>query len=337
MPSSDTPWTVTAPAMNRTLGRILAALFAALLIATGLTACVSTPGGDSDPASVRIGTLRGQPHLYAPYFMQRFAPAGTTYEIVLFENSPDIKNAIASGAIDFGVLGAPSMLAGSAAGQDVKIVASAADGGSALVGKPEITTVNDLRGKKIGFPQGSSQEILLRLTLTAHGLDPATDVQLVNLSYSDMANAYKSGRIDAFLSAETAPSIVMQVGAHPIASPYDTAIGAVNIVFGTRGALIDQDRDRVQQAVRSFVQAIEYMKGDHTAWVDGLVETFGLDRAIVDTATKNVWLRWELDDEYRGRVVALAEQMRAFDQLSKAPDMAKVFDTGFLTPAGIGR
>ncbi|GEM32958.1 hypothetical protein NN3_39650 [Nocardia neocaledoniensis NBRC 108232] len=316
---------------------LLSALFTALTLVLGLTACIATPDSAGAGDTIKIGTLRGQPHLYAPYFMQRFAPAGTTYEIVLFENSPDIKNALASGAVDFGVLGAPSMLAGSAAGQDVRIVASAANGGSAFVGKPEIATPNDLRGKKIGFPPGSSQEIVLKLTLRAHGLDPATDVQLVNLAYSDMANAYKSGQIDAFLSAETAPSIVKQLGAHSIVSPYDTPIGGVNIVFGTRGALIEQDRDRVQQTVRSFVQAIEFMKGDHQAWVDGLVDTFGLDRAIVETATGNVWLRWELDDEYRGRVGALAEQMLAFDQLSEAPDMTKVFDTGFLASAGVGR
>ncbi|MEV0247773.1 ABC transporter substrate-binding protein [Nocardia sp. NPDC050712] len=318
--------------------RLLTALLVALLTAAGLTACLATPdSAGGDPATVRIGTLRGQPHLYAPYFMQRFAPEGTTYDIVLFENSPDIKNALASGAIDFGVLGAPSMLAGSAAGQDVRIVASAADGGSAFVGKPEIGGPEGLRGRKIGFPAGSSQEILLKLTLRAHGLDPATDVELVNLGYADMANAYKSGRIDAFLSAETAPSIVQLAGARPIVSPYDTPIGGVNIVLGTRGALTSGDRDRVQQTVRSFAQAIEFMKSDHSAWVEGLVTTFGLDRAVTETATKNVWLRWDLDDAYLAKVGALAEQMRAFDQIAKAPDLTTLIDADFLAGAGIAR
>ncbi|GGK40119.1 ABC transporter substrate-binding protein [Nocardia camponoti] len=323
--------------MRPQLRHLLSMLIAALLLVGALTACISTPDGGGNSTAIRIGTLRGQPHLYAPYFMQRFAPPGTTYDIVLFENSPDIKNAIASGAIDFGVLGAPSMLAGSAGGQDVRIVASAANGGSAFVGKPEIKTPHDLRGKKIGFPPGSSQEIVLKLTLRANGIDPATDVQLVNLAYSDMANAYKSGQIDAFLSAETAPSIVKQLGAHDILSPYDTPIGGVNIVFGTRGTLVNSDRDRVQQTVRTFVQAIEFMKGDRKAWVDGLVTTFGLDRTIVETASQNVWLRWELDDEYRGRLTALATQMRAFDQLAKEPDLAKLVDPQFLAPASLGR
>lgn len=317
--------------MTRTLFRVLSALLLAVTTVVGLTACISTPDDTrGNPNTVRIGTLRGQPHLYAPYFMQRFAPAATNYEIVLFASSPDIKNALASGAIDFGVLGAPSILAGVAADQDVRIIASAADGGSGFVGRPEFRTPNDLRGKKVGYPAGSSQEILLKLTLRANGMDPVKDVDLVNLPYSDMANAYRSGQIDAFLSAETAPSIAKQAGAHQITSPYDTPIGGVNIVFATRGRLIEQDRPRVQETIQAFTRSIDYMKSDRAAWAEGLVSTFGLDRTITDTAIENVTLRWALDDPYRQRVKTLAEQMVAFDQLPKAPDMGKVFDTGFL-------
>ncbi|MEU1984836.1 ABC transporter substrate-binding protein [Nocardia sp. NPDC019395] len=317
--------------MKRPLRHIFSIIGVLLLAVAGLTGCIATPdSAGGDPNAVRIGTLRGQPHLYAPYFMQQFAPAGTTYEIVLFENSPDIKNALASGAVDIGVLGAPAMLAGIAANQDLQIIASAADGGSGFVGRPEIRTPQDLRGKRIGFPAGSSQEIALKLTLRAHGLDPETDVQLVNLAYSDMAGAYNAGRVDAFLSAEMGVSIARQAGAHQILSPYETPIGATNIVLGGNGRFLDEQPDRARDAVGSFVRAIDFMKGDHNAWAAGLVETFGMDRAVTDIAIGNVMLRWELDDEFRARVAELARQMVEFDQLPTAPDMTKVFRTEFL-------
>ncbi|MFI5715687.1 ABC transporter substrate-binding protein [Nocardia sp. NPDC051750] len=317
--------------MKRPLRHIVSIIGALLLAVAGLTGCISTPDSvGGDPDAIRIGTLRGQPHLYAPYFMQQFAPAGTTYEIVLFENSPDIKNALASGAVDIGVLGAPAMLAGIAANQNVQIIASAADGGSGFVGRPEIRTPEDLRGKRIGFPAGSSQEIALKLTLSAHGLDPEKDVQLVNLAYSDMAGAYTAGRVDAFLSAEMGVSLARQAGAHQILSPYETPIGATNIVLGGNGAFLDEQPDRARDTVRSFTQAIDFMKGDQDAWAAGLVETFGMDRAVTDIAIENVMLRWELDDEFRQRVTELARQMVEFDQLPTAPDMTKVFRTEFL-------
>ncbi|MFI1460887.1 ABC transporter substrate-binding protein [Nocardia carnea] len=321
--------------MKRSLRHLLSIIGILLLAVTGLTGCIATPDSvGGEPGAVRIGTLRGQPHLYAPYFMQQFAPPDTTYEIVLFENSPDIKNALASGAVDLGVLGAPAMLAGIAANQEVAIIASAADGGSGFVGRPDIRTPQDLRGKRIGFPAGSSQEIALKLTLRAHGLDPETDVELVNLAYSDMAGAYTADRVDAFLSAEMGVSIARQAGAHQILSPYETPIGATNIVLGGNGRFLDEHPDRAGETVQSFVRAIEFMKGDHDAWATGLVETFGMERAVTDIAIQNVMLRWELDDEFRQRVTELARQMVEFDQLPTAPDMTKVFRTEFLdTPA----
>ncbi|WP_328391507.1 ABC transporter substrate-binding protein [Nocardia sp. NBC_00416] len=324
--------------MKHPLRHILSVIVVTVLAVAGLTACIATPdSAGGDPNAIRIGTLRGQPHLYAPYFMQRFAPENTSYEIVLFENSPDIKNALASGAVDIGVLGAPAMLAGIAAEQDVRIIASAADGGSGFVGRPEIRTPEDLRGKRIGFPAGSSQEIALKLTLRAHGLDPDTDVQLINLAYSDMAGAYSAGRVDAFLSAEMGVSIARQAGAHQIVSPYQTPIGATNIVLGGNGEFLDGQPDRARDTVRTFARAIDFMKGDHDAWANGLVQTFGTDRAVTDIAIENVTLRWELDDEFRQRVTELARQMVDFDQLPAAPDMAKVFRTEFLETAGTQR
>lgn len=321
--------------MKRPLRHIFSIVAAAVLAVAGLTGCLATPDSvGGDPGAIKIGTLRGQPHLYAPYFMQRFAPENTTYEIVLFENSPDIKNALAAGAIDLGVLGAPAMLAGVAAGQDVRIIASAADGGSGFVGRPELRTVQDLRGKRIGFPAGSSQEIALKLTLRAHGLDPDADVQLVNLAYSDMANAYTANRVDAFLSAEMGVSIARQAGAHEIVSPYETPIGATNIVFGGNGAFLDAGPDRARDAVGAFTRAIDFMKGDLDAWAAGLVQTFGMERGVTDIAITNIDLRWQLDDEYRQRVGELARQMVAFDQLPAEPDMTKVFRTEFLDTVG---
>ncbi|WP_127784484.1 ABC transporter substrate-binding protein [Rhodococcus sp. X156] len=318
--------------MTRTLSRLLVALIAVLALGSSMTACISSPGGTaaSDPNAVKVGTLRGQPHLYQPYFMEQFAPEGTKYEIVLFDSSPDMKNALASGSIDYAVMGAPSVIAAVAAGQDLRMVASAANGGSGFVGKSEIASVKDLKGKKIGFPAGASQELLLRLTLQANGLDPSRDVQLVNLAFSDMATAYKSGQIDAFLSAETAPSIVMQSGAKQITSPYETAIGGVNIVFATTGTVTGKDPKLAQAVVDSFTKAVDHMNANHAAWVDGLVSTFGVDRTVTETAIKNITPRWQLDTAYRAQVGALAEQMVAFDQLSGVPDMAKVFDTTFV-------
>jgi len=222
---------------------------AAAVIGLGLTACsIDDQPAESSEGAIKIGTLRGQPHLYQPYFYDQFAPEGTEVEIVLFDSSPDIKNAVVSGSVDFGITGVPSAIAGISQGEEIKVIASAADGGSNLVGNDDIETLDDLVGATVGYPQGSSQEILLRLTLEQAGID-INQLELVNLPFSDMATAYAGGSIDAFLSAELGPSTALQNGAHIIASPYETPVGRVNIGLITSDELIESDPALVQSVV----------------------------------------------------------------------------------------
>lgn len=309
---------------------------AALAVALTVTGCISTPGGSTttDPNAIKIGTLRGQPHLFTPFFMEQFAPEGTSYEVVVFDSSPDIKNAIVSGAIDFASVGVPSVLAGVAAGEDLRIVASEANGGYGFVGDTDIETTDDLRGRSIGYPAGATQEILLKLILQAHGIDPRNDVQLVNLPFSDMANAYQSGQIDAFLGAEVGPSIALENGAHPLTSPYETPIGGVNIAFATRNSLIDEDPEKVRTVVESLAKATDYMEANPDEWASEVVAEFGLDPDVTNRAITNIDPRWELDPQYIEQATALAQQMVDFDQISASPDMTKVFDTSFVEGVG---
>lgn len=312
--------------------RPLAALSAALVVT--LTACSPDSAGATDDADgttvVTVGTLKGQPHLYAPFLYQDLAPEGVEFEVVQFDTSPDIKNAVVSGNIDFGVAGIPSAISGAAAGQDVVVVAAAADGGSGIIGREGLDGIESLAGQTVGYPQGSSQEILLRLTLEQAGLDADQDVELVNLPFSDMASALDAGRIDAFASAELGPSTALQAGAVEVASPYDTPVGRVNIGLYTTGELIEQNPELVEQVVDTHIQATEQMAADPQAWADGVVEEFGIDQAVVDTAVQNIWPRWEIDQEYTAQVAALIEQMAGLRQIDGEVDVDTLIDPQFV-------
>lgn len=314
------------------LRRALLALVAALSLSA--TACstidstFTTLGSDSELERVTIGTLRGQPHLFAPYFYQQFAP-DLTIEVATFDSSPDIKNALASGQIDFGVVGIPALLAGAAAGEDLRLLSVAADGGSGLVGTPDIRRVEDLRGRTVGYPRGSSQEILLRLTLAANGLDADRDVTLVNLPFSDMATSFGGGRIDAFLSAELGPSTARQKsGAVEIASAYDTEVGKVNIGLGATQRTIDADPEQVETIIDVHRRAVEYMDANRDEWQQRVVEQFSLDPEVTSLAVANTWPRSEVDDDFRAQLSALIDQMVRVGHIPSAPDVDTFVHSG---------
>ncbi|MCK0115964.1 ABC transporter substrate-binding protein [Isoptericola sp. S6320L] len=223
----------------------------------------------------------------------------------------------------------PTVIAGVAQGKDVQLVASGADGGSGLIGSTSITSVEDLAGTRIGIVPGSSQEMALRLTLEAAGLDPDADVELVSLGYADMADALERGDIDAFAGAEVNVSLAQLEGAHEIVSIYDTAIGRVNIGLATTGARVEEDPELVQQLVDIHTEATAALAADPAAWMTGVADQFSFEPTVLDLAAGNIWLRSDLAPAYLDQVDALAGEMQKLAVIDQAPDVADVVADGF--------
>lgn len=317
--------------------RNAAVAITATALLVGATGCaVDSAGAENGGASsdaITVGTLRAQPHLFTPYQWEDFAPDGTEVEVVLFDTSTDIKNAVVSGSIDFGVTGASSVISGGAEGQDIAIVASSADGGTRIVASDGIESADDLVGAKVGYPMGATQEILLKRTLEAEGIDPLSDVELVNLPFADMASAFDSGQIDAFISAETGPSIAITGGAHELISAYDTPIGRTNIVLATRASLAEEEPELVQSVVDMHIAASEHLAEDPEDWASGLIDEFSLEEDVVDAAIENIWPRWEIDDAYVATLEAMNSEMAEFDQIASEADVDALVDTTFVDEA----
>jgi len=290
--------------------------------------------GEQKRYKIKVGTLR-QPHLFAPAFYGRFLPGNVSMETVLFANSTEIKTAVVTGSVDFAVTGITSALEGAAQDEPFRVLASAADGASAIVAKATkgIRTVADLKGKRIGYVVGSAQDILLRLTLRDAGLDADRDVELVKVGFSDMANALERGDIDAFSGAETGPSDAITRGiGQLVVYPYDTEMKMINIVFGTRQAMIDKDPDLVRTMVGVHAKATDYMKDHPEEWADGVVKAYNFPPQSLALALKNIQLRWSVDDDYIAQTRVLGDQLEILKQIKKQPDYKTFFNTDFVTP-----
>ncbi|GAA4977656.1 ABC transporter substrate-binding protein [Kineococcus glutinatus] len=302
----------------------------ALATTLALTACSgsSTTSAGEPTETVKVGTLRGQPHFYQPFLYERFAAEGVEFEVVTLDTTPALSDALVSGAVDFAVTGVTPTISSVAQDRDLKIVASAADGGSGFIGGEGIDTVQDLVGKKVGYVQGSAQEVALRLVLAENGVDPA-DVELVVVPVPEMAGAFTSGSIDAFFGVEIGVSIAEKAGGHEISDPYATPIGRVNIGLATTGALIEEDPELVQAVVDTHAETVEYMSANVDEWLPEMVTQFGGDQEILASALENFWLRADLSAEYQGQLEALAQEMAGLGLVDEAPTAADVVDASF--------
>jgi NitT/TauT family transport system substrate-binding protein len=289
-------------------------------------------GGSGETQTVTVGTLRGQPHFYAPFLYEDHAVDGVEFEVVVLDTAPSLTDAVISGTVDFAITGVVATIASVAQDRDITMVASAADGGFGFIGGEGIETVADLAGQKVGYIQGSAPEVAMRLILEENGVDPSS-LELVAVPPPEMASALGSGSIDAFFGTEIAVSLATAAGAQEITDPYDTPIGRVNLGLTTTGALIEEDPELVQKVVDTHAATTEYMADSIDEWLPEMVGEFGGDQGVFESALENFWLRADLSEEYQGQVEALAGAMLQLELIDTAPTAADLVDTSFAPDA----
>ncbi|GIG28050.1 ABC transporter substrate-binding protein [Cellulomonas marina] len=197
--------------MTRTPRAALRLTAAGLGLALALTAC-SSGGGDAEPAASGSGGEGGLTpvKLQLQWFTQAqfagyyaaleqgfYEDAGLDVEIV--EGGVDIvpQTELANGAVDYAIAWVPKALASREQGAGITDVAQIFQRSGTLqvsFADAGIDSAADLAGKKVGN-WGFGNEFELFAGMTAAGLDPATDVTLVQQQF-DM-NALLSGEIDA--------------------------------------------------------------------------------------------------------------------------------------------
>ena len=312
----------------------LIGLAASATVVVALAACSSdtssadeASSGGGETETVKIGTLRGQPHFYAPFLYEDYAEDGVEFEVVILDSTPSLSDAVVSGAVDFAVTGVTSTISSIAQDRDMKIVASAADGGWGFIGN-DIDSVADLVGKKVGYIQGSAPEVALRLILEEEGVDPA-DLELIAVPPPELASALGSGSVDAFFGVEIGVSLAKAAGGEEIADPYSTAIGQVNIGLATTGAFIEENPELVQKVVDTHAATTDYMVDNIDEWLPEMVSEFGGDQDVLESALENFTLRTDLSEEYLTQVEALAGEMLGLGLIPSAPPVEDIVDGQF--------
>jgi NitT/TauT family transport system substrate-binding protein len=289
-------------------------------------------GGVSPADEIRVGTWK-TPQTIQPFFYAQFMPADTDLRVFAFTNPADQKTALLAGSLDMCGTTLAHAIYSAVLGQPVVVVAALCNKSSALVvqkGGP-IQGVADLKGKKIGYVPGTMHEILLRETLTRHGLTPETDVQLTRVDFFDMGLALARGGIDAFLSGEPFPALAVREGyGRILAYPYfDESVGTINAAMLVTRKAIAENPERVAELVKAHALATQYLLKNPDRWLEKAAG-FGTERAVLDAAAPNMELAWEMDPAFVARARALGDRMQALKLIDRQPDYDTLFNLSFV-------
>jgi sulfonate transport system substrate-binding protein len=143
------------------------------------------------------------------WFEQRLGP-NVEIQWFTYNAGPSAMEAIFAGSLDLTYVGqGPALNAHfKSNGQEIRVLADAANGGAALVIKPDgpIKTAADFRGKKIATPQlGNTQDISCRAWLKAQGFkvtQTGGDVMVVPTNNPDQLALFQTGGVDAVWTVE---------------------------------------------------------------------------------------------------------------------------------------
>jgi NitT/TauT family transport system substrate-binding protein len=282
------------------------------------------------PRTVKMGSLR-LIHSMTPHFYERFMPANLKLEIVTFDSPTDCKNAVVTRSVEIGGFGVAAAILGGAAGEPVVVAGAFCNKGMGVVAKAgsEIRTIADLRGKRVGIWPGSTQEVFILERLRQNRMT-VRDISSIRVPFGEMHTMLSRGDIDAYVGAEPGPGLSISSGVGQLVEyPYATAMGGLNMIWGTSEALIAQDPALVRTLLTVHRRATEYMVANPREVADSTVRILGAPRAAVEQAlgAGNVEYTWKLDETVQGQARTYAQHMLELRQIRQLPNF-----TTFLNP-----
>jgi len=283
------------------------------------------------PTVIRIGALK-LIHSIAPYFYQRFTPAGYEVEIIPFESPGDGKNAVVTKSVDFGMFGIAAATLGASAGEPIVVIASACNRGMAVIATKDsaISSIKDLAGKRVAIWPGSTQEVFILERLRMEGMS-VKDITPVRVSFSEMHIALARGDVDAYVGAEPGPGVSLSTGVGKLVEyPYGTAMGSLNMIFGAHRDTLSDKPELTKVVLGIHRRASEFGMKNPSEVVAMAVAKLGQKRDAIEASVPNVELTWRFGPTEIRQAKTYAEHMLELKQIKELPDFTTFFDTRFV-------
>lgn len=257
----------------------------------------------------------------------------------IFMKAIQTVQAMLAGGVDFGTATGTAISA-AVNGADVRVVFALSDKPSFdMISLPSITSVAQLRGKKLGISApGSLTEIIARQILIANKI-PLDQVTLLPLGTSDITwVALKAGTIDATMLQIPQNFIAVDEGFRKIAAGADV-YRAVQGGLTTTKAVINEKPELVTKVIRATQKALRLFRNDKKYGIEFIRGPFldmGKDRdkyaeRVYEAAVGYLSTSGTVDEKLQREMITTAAQRT---KLAQPPPPERVFDFSFAQRAG---
>jgi len=186
-------------------------------------------------------------------------------EIIYIPGGSTNIQVLISGNLDFSQLSGAPGVAANLSGADIVYIAAFLDKlNYQLVTRPEIKTVEQLRGKKLGVSRfASSADFGLRAMIKKLGLDPVKDVTILQIGDEPARlAAVKSGNIDGTVMNAPFGTEAERQKLFILADSLKMAIPFFNTGILATRRFLDQNEAKTLNLLRAYLEAIKVFKTD---------------------------------------------------------------------------
>jgi NitT/TauT family transport system substrate-binding protein len=245
---------------------------------------------------------------------------GLVPDVRVFTNGPIQIEAMGAGSLDFGAIG-PGALWLPASGRTKVVAVNLLTFSDRVIAQPGITTMEGLKGKKVGVPQGTSGEMILRLALDKAGMK-VSDIDVVPMDPSTIVAAFASGQIAGAgiwyplidVIRRRVPNVV------ELSKDEDFYPGTSFInTFIARNDTVEKNPELVTRFVRVIKRAMDYRIANFDRSVELSAAFLGMSQDAVMTLAKTVKLLSSAD------LVKLTQDGTADGWFAKFNEMFTVF------------
>ena len=295
-----------------------------LFFAVLLSLIVGSPALAADRLRIAYSSISGA---YVGIWMAHdaglFAKEGLDDQIIFIPSATQLAQVTVAGDVDIASLGGGPMIAAVLSGADLKIIGNNVNKMIfSIHTKPDVKSVEELRGKRIGVTRfGSSSDVSARYALRKSNLDPNKDVILLQLGQmSSIFGALKSGAIEGGLVSPPTQFLSEKIGFKELVSITDMDYAYPNPAMAVPGELIRKKPDLIDRFMRAYVRGMHRARNDR----DFTIKTLAKYTTVPDPA-----LLSRTYDFYVGKVVERAPYVNmqgiqnAIDDLARTLPAAK--------------
>ena len=286
---------------------------------------------------------------YGPFYvadeLDLYEQFGLDVELQFFNDPALIPSAMASRAVDGGMLTYDQVVGSVAKGLSHKVVMPIdfSDGGDAIVADKSISSVADFKGKQVGYNPLSPSDFLLAYALQVNGMSEK-DIRPINMTPEAIPSAMASGNLPVGVTYEPNVSQIVGMGNgerfHVVYSSKE-APGLITDVLAFDEKVIADREKAITAMIKGYQAGLDYMEANpeesaiiigKVLGVSGPEATEQMD-GVYNIPLDEMAQIFEPSDStmsFYGSGAVIADILVKNQQIPAAPDFGDTFDASFV-------